>query len=170
MPSIKKIISSHPDIDKAMRWIDAQSTVILNKGKLPFIILGYDEETEDERSARQNSKSHAMIGDIAKQAVFKTPGLTVKMADYDVDEAKALLVRWFERECESIGEPLRHGSRVVVDPFSGEQITIRASTTKFLKKENINFIEWLYSTGVDGGVKWSEPALKEYSAYKEAQL
>lgn len=110
-----------------------------------------------------------MIGDIAKQAVFKTTAATVRMADYDIDEAKALLVRWFERECVQLGEPLLHGSRIVVCPFTGEQITIRPSTTKFLKKETINFIEWLYATGADGNVKWSEKALKEYENYRQAQ-
>lgn len=124
---------------------------------------------EEDRSQLQNEKSHAMIGDIAKQAVFKTPGLTVKMSSYDFDEAKALLVAWFERECIQLLEPLRHGSRVVIDPFTGENITIRASTAKFLKKENINFIEWLYSVGADGGVKWSEKALACYNEYREAQ-
>ena len=134
-------------------------------------MVGYDDETEteEERTDLQRSKTHAMINDIAKQAIFKTPGLTVVMGNYDAEEAKALLVRWFERECAQLGEPLRHGSRIVVDPFTGENITIRASTIKFLKKETINFTEWLYATGADGGVKWSEPALKEYAQYREAQ-
>lgn len=169
MPSIKKIINSPSDIDRAMRWFDAQATIILNKGKVPFIAIGYDaEETEEERTDLQRSKTHAMINDIAKQAVFKTPGLTVVMSNYDIEEAKALIVRWFERECAQLGEPLRHGSRIVVDPFTGEQITIRASTVKFLKSETINFTEWLYSTGADGNVKWSEKALKEYETYRQA--
>lgn len=169
MPSLKKLIQSPPDIDKAMRWFDGQATNILNHGKIPFITIGYDDENEEDRTDLQRSKTHAMIGDIAKQAVFKTPGAIVRMADYDIDEAKALLVVWFERECAQIGEPLRHGSRVVIDPFSGEQITIRASTIKFLKKETINFTEWLYATGADGGVRWSEAALKEYETYRQAQ-
>jgi len=172
MPSLKKIIATPSHIDKAMCWLDAQATIILNHGKVPFLILGYDqesEETEEDITGLQNQKVHAMIGDIAKQAVFKTPGMTVTMSDYDIEEAKALIVRWFERECAQIGEPLRHGSRIVVDPFSGEHITIRASTTKFLKKETINFTEWLYATGADGNVKWSEKALKEYESYREAQ-
>ena len=167
MPSIKKLIQNHPDIDKAMRWFNGQATKILNNGKIPFLILGYDEETEAERTNLQRCKTHAMINDIAKQAVFKTPGVIVRMPDYDIDEAKALLVRWFERECAQIGEPLRHGSRVVTDPFTGENITIRASTIKFLKSETISFTEFLYATGADGSVKWSEPALKEYETYRQ---
>ena len=168
MPQIKKIIPTFSHIDLALKWVDSQATKLLNGGHLPFLILGYGED-EAERTVIQNSRFHAMISDIAKQAVFKTPVLTVTMSDYDIDAVKALLVRWFEQECAQLGEPLRHGSRVVVDPFTGEQITIRPSTTKFLKVETINFIEWLYATGAAGGVKWSEPAMKEYANYKEAQ-
>lgn len=169
MPHIKKNISTFSHIDLALKWVDRGATQILNNGKLPVITLGYDDENDELITGLQNSKSHAMIDDIADQAVFKTPAKTVKMADYDIEEAKALLVRWFERECSEMNEPLRHGSRIVECPFYGEKITIRASTTKFLKKETINFIEWLYATGNDGGVKWSEKALRQYQEYKEAQ-
>lgn len=168
MPSIKKIIQTPSHIDLAMKWFDGQATKLLNGGHVPFLILGYGED-EAERTQPQNARFHAMIGDIAKQAVFKTPVLTVNMTSYDIDAVKALLVRWFEQECAQLGEPLRHGSRVVIDPFTGEQITIRPSTTKFLKAESNNFIEWLYATGSAGGVKWSEPALKQWAEYKEAQ-
>jgi len=171
MPSIKKIIPTPSHIDLAMKWLDGQATRVLNAGKVPWLMVGYDDESSEEelRTDLQREKTHAMINDIAKQAVFKTPGLTVVMSNYDAEEAKALVVRWFERECAQLGEPLRHGSRIVVDPFTGEQITIRASTTKFLKKETINWIEWLYATGADGNVKWSDKALKEYESYKQAQ-
>ena len=48
MPSIKKLIQTPSDIDKAMKWIDGQATIILNKGKIPFIELGYDDESKPE--------------------------------------------------------------------------------------------------------------------------
>ncbi len=175
MPSIKKIIQTHSHIDLAMKWFDGKATKLLNGGHTQFLILGYGEvdsepeKKEADRNDIQNAKFHAMIGDIAKQAVFKAPGLTVSMSGYALDEAKALLVVWFERECVLMLEPLRHGSRVVIDPFTGEQITIRPSTTKFLKTESNNFIEWLYATGAAGGVRWSEPAMKEYENYRESQ-
>ena len=161
MTSVRKNIITFTQIDPCLKWIDGGLTKLLNDGKNPYIEIGIEELISDP----QRAKFHAMIGDIVKQAVFKTPALTVKMSDYDLDEGKALLVRWFERECESMGEPLKHGSRIVTDPFTGEQITIRASTTKFLKKETISFVDWLYATGNDGGVKWSEPALKEYESW-----
>jgi hypothetical protein len=165
MTAVRKNIIAFTQIDPCLKWIDGGLTKLLNDGKKPYIEIGIEEL----RSPEQSSKVHAMISDIVKQAVFKSPALTVKMSDYDYDEGKALLVRWFEREMESLGEPLRHGSKVVIDPFTGEQITIRASTTKFLKKETVSFVDWLYATGNDGGVVWSEPVLKEYESYKGAQ-
>jgi len=165
MNAVRKNIIAFTQIDPCLKWVDGGLTKLLNDGKKPYIEIGL----EDLRSPEQSSKVHAMISDIVKQAVFKSPALTVEMSDYDYDEGKALLVRWFEREMESLGEPLRHGSKVVIDPFTGEQITIRASTTKFLKKETISFVDWLYATGNDGGVVWSEPALACYAEYKEAQ-
>jgi len=169
MPSASKDILEFTHIDPCLRWVDKNATRLLHDGKMPKVTISYDDETEDLRSPEQSSKVHAMIADIVKQAVFKTPALTVKMSDHEYDEGKALLVRWFEREMESLGEPLRHGSKVVIDPFTGEQITIRASTTKFLKKETVSFVDWLYATGNDGGVKWSEPALQCYADYRQAQ-
>jgi len=166
MPEIKKNISDFTCIDKCLRWVDKNATDMLNRGIKPWIKFGYGEE---ERSGEQNSKSHAMIGDIVKQAVFKTPAITVRMSDFSFEDAKALLVDWFERECVANSMPLRHGSKTVKCPFTDKEITIRASTAKFLKNENTNFIEWLYATGVDGGVKWSEPALAEYQSYRQAQ-
>ncbi len=166
MPEIKKNISSFTCIDKCMRWVDKNATDMLNRGIKPWIKLGYGDE---DRSVEMNDKFHAMISDISKQAIFKTPALTVKMSHYSADEVKALLVTWFESDCILNLEPLRHGSKTVSDPFTGKEITIRASTKNFLKQEAGNFIEWLYSTGSDGGVKWSEPAMKEYESYKEAQ-
>ena len=167
MPEIKKNLSDFTCIDKCMKWIDKNATDMLNRGIKPWVKFGYGEE---DRSVEMNDKFHAMIGDIAKQAVFKTPALTVKMSDFAADEAKALLVTWFESDCVINIEPLRHGSKTVKDPFTGKEITIRASTKNFLKTEAGNFIEWLYATGVDGGVRWSEPALAEYQSYKQAQI
>ncbi len=166
MPEIKKSIASFTCIDKCMRWIDKNATDMLNGGINPWVKLGYGDE---ERSIEMNAKFHAMIGDISNQAIFKTPALTVKMSNYSIDEVKALLVAWFESDCILNLEPLRHGSKTIKDPFSGKEITIRASTKNFIKSEASNFIEWLYSTGVDGGVKWSEPAIKEYESYKDSQ-
>jgi hypothetical protein len=171
MITIKKRISEYPQIDKMNVFLDGCATKLINAGKSVWVLISDTEPFLEEHGARkQEEKYHAMIGDIAKQAVFKTPAATVRMSAYDTAEAKALLVRWFERECEQIGEPLRHGSRIVECQFTGEKITIRASTKDFLKKERLNFIEWLYATGSDGGVRWSEASLTEYQNYREAQL
>lgn len=167
--TIKKRISEHPQIDKMNVLLDGAATKLINAGKCLWVLISDTEPFLEEQGTRiQEEKYHAMINDIAKQAVFKTPAVTVRMCDYDSAEAKALLVRWFERDCAQMGEPLRHGSKIVDCPFTGEKITIRASTKDFLKKERCNFVEWLYATGADGNVRWSEPALKQWQEYREA--
>jgi NinB protein len=122
----------------------------------------------DIRSIPQNSKSHAMFTDIRNQAVIKLPGKRIVMSSYSEEAAKALLVMWFANECELNGEPLQHPPETVLCPMTGQNITIRPSTTKFLKAENINFIEWLYAFGCESGVRWSEPALRQYETYRQA--
>lgn len=169
MPQIKKNITTFSHIDLALKWVDKGATKILNNGKIPVITLGYDDESENDGTTSQNSKYHAMIGDIIQGAVFKTPARTIVMSEFGARKGKALLVSWFEDECIGNGDPLRHGSEIVVCPFTGRSITVRASTVDFLKKERSNFIEWLYATGTDGGVRWSDASLKEYENYREAQ-
>ncbi len=103
---IRKHITTPSQIDSAMRYLDGCATKILNSGKTPYMQIGVvEDEAEKERTEKQRKKTHAMVDDIAKQAIFKTPGITVVMSDYDLEESKALLVRWFERECAQINEP-----------------------------------------------------------------
>lgn len=168
--TIKKRISEHPQIDKMNFLLDGAATKLINAGKCLWVLISDTEPFLEEPGTRiQEEKYHAMINDIAKQAVFKTPAKTVYMKNFSEKQAKALLVTWFEDDCKIIGEPLRHGSEVVECPFSGRLITIRASTKEMIKKERCNFVEWLYATGADGNVRWSEPAMKQWQEYKEAQ-
>lgn len=161
-----KLIQTHPQIDQALRWIDKNATAMLNAGKVMYVEAG----VHDPRSISQNSKFHAIIGDIHRCAVIKIPGRRIAMSDYSEDECKALLVVWFAKEREQEGRPLKKTLRTVVCPLTGEQITIRPSTADdFLKKDTAEFIEWLYATGSNAGVRWSDAALREYEIYKEIQ-
>lgn len=165
MTSIRKKITDKTIINRALNWIDGSLCKIIDSGETPYIEVG----VIDDRTVPQNARYHAMIGDINKQAAIKAPGVVVKMVDYQPDACKALLVSWFAREKEIMGEPLRHPGRVIIDPLSGEQIHVRPSTTQFSKSEAGQFIEWLYALGADAGVKWSESAFREYQNYREAQ-
>lgn len=110
----------------------------------------------------QEAKYHAMIGDIADT-------VEIEGRSYDLDTWKALLVDSYEQELFSSGDGLRHPSKTVVTLDGKRAVTIRPSTTDFLKAEASGFIEYLYSYGSEVGAVWSEKSLSIYGQYKEAQ-
>jgi hypothetical protein len=111
------------------------------------------------RELNQNAKFHAMIGDIHYQA----------FRGYSMDGVKAVLVNQFAIEMEEQGTPLAHPGERVWDWKTKEPVYVRPTTTKFRKTEAAAFVEFLYATGVELGVQWSEPALKAYDDYREAK-
>lgn len=107
----------------------------------------------------QEEKYHAMIGDIRRQCFrANTP-----------EGVKAVLVNQFALEMEEAGTPLAHPGEKVWDWKSQEAVYVRPTTTKFRKAEAAQFVEFLYSTGVELGVQWSEPAMAAYEEYREAK-
>lgn len=164
--TVKCIIREPADINRAFNWADPLILKALEGGPVQMT-LGRPEAA---RTGPQNAKSHAMYEDIRKMAVIPLPGKRIVMADYDPAEAKALLVMWFANERELEGRPLSKPPRTVLCPITGQNITVRPSTAEdFGKRDTAEFVEWLYATGTQAGVKWSEPAMKEYQSYREAQ-
>ncbi|MEH6812912.1 MAG: hypothetical protein V7677_10330 [Motiliproteus sp.] len=109
----------------------------------------------ESKSRAQEAKYHAMLADIHRCA-FR--GSTER-------GVKALMVNQFARSMESMGTPLRHPGERIWDYRLEEWVSIRPSTTDFLKKEGIEFIEFLYAEGCEMRVTWSEPALAVYAEY-----
>lgn len=104
------------------------------------------------RSRAQEKHYHALIGEIAKQ-------VSVMGKRYNPEIWKVLLVDQFAQEKKSMGEQLSNpGATVPAMDMSGRLVTIRPSTRKFNKKEGQEFIEYLYSKGIEMGVKWSASA------------
>jgi|GEM_PF-5861701 len=164
MEPIKKIINTPTQIDQAFKYLDKFFTKALNSGHLPYFEIGL----EDQRSSPQNSKEHAMIGDIRKMAVIKIPGKKIIMSNYSFEECKALLLIWFVKEKESQSEKLPRPIDKIMCPIYGEYVSIRPSIKDLGKKLTCEFIEFLYSVGSESGVKWSEPSLACYAEYREA--
>lgn len=161
-----KYVTKKETVNKMLNWADGDTCKILDKGLVARITI----EGVDPRTIEQNKKEHAMIDDIRKQAVFRVPGKVVRMSDYAEDEAKSLLVMWFANEMASCGTPLKKPPKLVTDPFLGIMYTIRPSTKDDLEiDETSQFIEWLYKTGAETGVKWSEPSLRQYEEYRQAK-
>lgn len=164
--SITKIVHNVEQVNPCLNWMDGMLCKGLESGPVS-VTLGRPEAA---RTGPQNSKSHAMYEDIRKMAVIPMPGRRIVMADYQSDEVKALLVMWFSNERELEGRPLSKPPRTVLCPITGQNITVRPSTAEdFGKRDTAEFVEWLYATGTQSGVRWSEPAMKEYESYREAR-
>ncbi|PNQ53539.1 hypothetical protein C1141_20755, partial [Vibrio agarivorans] len=110
------------------------------------------------RSQIQNEKFHAMISDIHRQC-FRV---------YSAEGMKAVLVNQFALEMAEQGTPLAHPGETVWDWKHQSPVYVRPTTTRFTKPECAAFIEWLYATGIELGVTWSEKALAVYAEYREA--
>ena len=155
MASDTKQVIFFSQIDKAIDWVDRCCTKIINNG-LPAYLSVSDMPPEEARDKRDNDKFHAIMHDIWKQAII--------MQGRSFEACKASLVLAFCRELEEMGEELPKYMRIerTICPFTKELVSIRPSTTKFSKKWAQQFCQWLWATGSEIGVKWSDPASKEY--------
>ena len=147
-------ISQPADYVSVIERVKNAATKGVQSGRPFQIAMRYLTRTEI-----QNAKFHAMISDIHRQC----------LRAYSFDGVKAVLVNQFALEMEEQGTPLAHPGEKVWDWKSQEAVYVRPSTTEFLKHEAAQFIEFLYATGVDLGVRWSEKALRAYESYKEAR-
>lgn len=119
--------------------------------------------SRESKSRLQERHYHALIGDIAKQITF------YGNKRYAPEVWKAKLVEQFDHEMKQMGTPLRKPGRVIPSLDGMRTITVRPSTTGFLKHEAAAFIEYLYAQGCEMGVQWGDPALAVYAEYKEAR-
>lgn len=112
------------------------------------------------KSRDAEKKYHAMIGDIAR-------AVEIDGRYYDTDVWKAKLLEEFDREMKQQGTPLSHPGRIVMSLDGQRYITVRPSSSKFRKAEAAQFVEFLYSTGIDLGATFSDPSLRYYEEISE---
>jgi hypothetical protein len=105
--------------------------------------------SEPRRSNDQNSKMHAMISDIAKQAKF----MNQKM---DADDWKRLLIDAFAKVMRDAGTPLHHDGRVVPSLDGQRVVQLGIQSSAFYKAEASEFIEFLFSWGAENNIVWTE--------------
>lgn len=103
------------------------------------------------KTRAQESRYHAMIGDIAKQ--WSDPD----GKRYSTTVWKAQLIDQFQQEKLLMGEPLAKPGRTVMSLDKQRIVQIRPSSTDFRKKEASEFIEYLFSFGAEINVQWSDP-------------
>jgi hypothetical protein len=160
-----RTIKDKSEINKYFNWADGMICKGLEGGAVDVTISRHDPV----RNWLQNRKFHAMIADINAMGVVRIPSRTIRLKEYDAGQCKALLVIWFCNEKAQAGEELPNPPRSFECPITGQQISIRPSTTEWGKKLTCEFVEWLYSFGAHYGVTWSEQSIKQYQSYREAQ-
>jgi hypothetical protein len=112
----------------------------------------------------QESRYHAMIGDISKQVDFD--GI-----EYDTTTWKAQLIDQFQQEKLLLGEQLAKPGRTVMSLDKQRIVQIRPSSTDFRKKEASDFIEYLFSFGAEMSVEWTDPETQaQYKEYWEREI
>jgi len=117
------------------------------------------EVRRPSKSRDQEARYHAMIEDIRQQC----------FRGYSREAFKAALVNQFALEMERQGEPLRNPGEQAWDWVNQVRVYVRPSTKDFRKKEASDFIEFLYATGSEYDVQWSEKALAIYDEMMEAR-
>ena len=100
------------------------------------------------RTLDQNRLLWALCGDLAKQAEFQGKRWTS-------EDWKVFLMSAWRNEVPTVG-------------LNGEPVTLHTSTRNLSKKAFSEFIEFIYATGSDFNVIWSDPTLEQYQNYREA--
>ena len=155
------------NIRETMTLVWRLTVELVKAGEILLIV------TEISKSRAQERKYHVMLSEIAAQVKFQRqdkPGGPLVSKTYSVDVWKAMLVDAFEQERIANGEPLTHGSELVPSIDGQRLVSLRASTTRFKKREASEFIEFLYATGVEYGVKWSATAEEIAAAERNGQM
>lgn len=106
------------------------------------------------RSNSQNRKLWPMLTDVSRQVLWPVDGRRMLLSPEDW---KAIFTA-----------SLRKHQRVTEGVYGGT-IYLGSHTSKMSKEEFSMLIELIYAFGADHGVRWSEPALKAYEQYREAQ-
>ena len=97
---------------------------------------------KDLRTPLQNKKMWPMLNDFATQIEWA--------GEYrEPEDWKYILSAAFEKTR-------------LIPGIDGEIVPIPASTSRYTKKKFAEFIELMYATGEELGVKWSDPSIKFY--------
>lgn len=160
-------LSTPQEFGAMLQWV--RDNVLRAIGHRKWIIVTL--ESNASPSVVQRSKFHAMLNDVNRQGFGSIGTTQIDMRKYDYDECKTLMVKWFLAEKELNGEELKRSvkPRVILDPLRGDLVYLRPSTTKFDDALVSEFVEFIYAIGAELGVRWTEPAMREYMSYKEFQ-
>lgn len=136
-----KIIDGEIAIKPTFDWAYGMVRKGLPGGAVEVVVRRHQEG----RSSTQNSKQWAMYADLENQLTWH--GEKLSKEDWKI----LLCNEW---------KPQR-----IIPAISGGFCVLNAKTSKAPKNEMIDLIEIVYAFGSANGVKWSEPALKEYESW-----
>jgi hypothetical protein len=102
------------------------------------------------KTRAQESRYHAMIGDISKQVDFDSTQFSAKVW-------KAKLLDQFQHELALAGTPLSKPGETTISMDGQRVVQIRPESSGFRVKEASDFIEYLYSVGAEHNISWSDP-------------
>lgn len=144
MPTVKVILAHPVAISRAHIAIDEAA---------PGSVV---EIREPDKSRLQEAKYHAMVSDIAKQALFMGQ-------KWHSEDWKRLLVDAFATAMREAGTPLRHDGRVVPSLDMHRTVQLGIQTRKLLRSEASQFIEYLYAWGTDRDepIVWKDPTVAD---------
>lgn len=150
---LAKKVETSDQLSQALYWVSGMTSKALEAGPV-LITLG-----RESKSREQEAKYHCLMEDIRTQC----------FRGYSREAFKAALVNQFALEMERQGEPLSKPGEQTWDWVNQVRVYVRPSTKDFRKKEAADFIEFLYSTGAEYSVQWSEKALAIYDEMMEAR-
>ena len=104
---------------------------------------------EEKRSDAQNKKLWPMLSDLSQQVVWHG----IRLAPHEWKDLSTAALK-------------RHR---IVPGMDGGFVMVGLSTSRMKKKDFADLIECMYAFGNEQGVHWSEPALRLYEQYREAQ-
>jgi hypothetical protein len=105
---------------------------------------------DETRTVSQNKKLWPMLDDIRRHIPI--------WYDYPMqtEDYKDLITALWRKQ-------------TIIPDGEGGMVALGVRTSKLYKKDFADLIEYIYAFGTLKGVKWSEPALKAYEQYREAQ-
>jgi len=145
MGAYTKVVEGTASIKASLDWVYGLLVKGLDGGAVEIAISRFEED----RNPEQNKKQWAMYQDISTQVIWHGEKLTPE------DWKDILSSDWSKQR--------------IVPGIGGGFVALGVRTSKLKKREMAELIEIIYCFGAEHGVNWSEPALKEFEKYREAQ-
>jgi hypothetical protein len=139
----RKTISRPEEIQPAFQWAYQLIVKGLSAGDVDLVLH------RPSRSESQNDKFHPMVRDIARHIDHPILGK-------NEDQWRYFLLALFQ---DQLMVPSLDGQKFVFVPTK--------SSSRLTIGEASEFIEFLYATGAEHGVAWSEPSLQAYDQYRK---